>query len=92
MELRITNCNNFFKLKGSLNKKNIQLFINEFEEAFERFDKLTISIEGLENVDRFGVNALANLHDESLKTNKQLSIIGVGCKDLYDHFKTNEAA
>ncbi len=92
MELRITNCNNFFKLKGTLNKNNIELFQNEFEEAFEKFNKLTVSIEGLESVDRTGVNAIADLHALSLKRNKELSIVGVGCKDLYDHFKDNEAA
>jgi len=36
--------------------------------------------------------ALAKLHNESLLKKKQLSIVGFGCKDLYDHFKTNDAA
>ncbi|GGD21415.1 STAS domain-containing protein [Hyunsoonleella pacifica] len=92
MELRITNCNNFFKLKGILNKDNVESFRLEFQEAFRKFDHLTISIEGLESVDRFGVDALADLHTESLKINKQLSIVGFGCKELYDHFKSFEAA
>ncbi|TBN05316.1 hypothetical protein EYD45_03300 [Hyunsoonleella flava] len=92
MDLRITNCNNFFKLKGILNKDNVDVFRSEFQEAFEKFDSLTISIEGLESVDRFGVNALADLHTQSLKVNKQFSIVGLGCKELYDHFKSCEAA
>ncbi|WP_203255982.1 STAS domain-containing protein [Hyunsoonleella ulvae] len=92
MDLRITSCNNFFKLKGILNKNNVESFRLEFQEAFRKFDSLTISVEGLESVDRFGVNALADLHTESLKINKQLSIVGLGCKELYDHFKSFEAA
>ncbi len=92
MDLRITSCNNFFKLKGVLNKSNVGIFQNEFQDVFEKFNKLTISIEGLESVDRYGVNALTDLHEQSIKFNKQLSIVGLGCKELYDHFKTNEAA
>lgn len=92
MDLRITSCNNFFKLKGILNKNNVDVFQSEFQNAFDRFDSLTISVEGLESVDRSGVNALADLHYLSLKNKKQLSIVGLGCKELYDHFKSSEAA
>ncbi len=92
MDLRITSCNNFFKLKGILNKSNVDVFQSEFQEAFEKFNALTISVEGLESVDKHGVNALADLHEKSLQHNIKLSIVGLGCKELYDHFKTQEAA
>lgn len=92
MDLRITNCNNFFKLKGILNKTNVDVFQTEFQKAFKKFDALTISVEDLESVDRYGVNALTDLHTQSIKNNIKLSIVGLGCKELYDHFKTNEAA
>jgi len=92
MDLRITSCNNFFKLKGTLNKDNVKVFQKEFDKAFENFTTLTISVEDLESVDRHGVNALADLHAQSIKNNIQLSIVGLGCKELYDHFKTYEAA
>ncbi|GAL66770.1 STAS domain-containing protein [Jejuia pallidilutea] len=92
MELRITSCNNFFKLKGTLNKSNVEVFQKEFQKAFKTFKVLTISVEALESVDRHGVNALADLHAQSIKNNIQLSIVGLGCKELYDHFKTYEAA
>lgn len=92
MDLRITNCNNFFKLKGILNKKNINVFQSEFQDAFQKFNKLTISLEDLESIDRYGVDALTDLHNKSVEKNIQLSIIGLGCKELYDHFKAFEAA
>ncbi|MFS4483693.1 STAS domain-containing protein [Hyunsoonleella sp. 2307UL5-6] len=92
MDLRITSCNNFFKLKGILNKKNVNEFQSEFKDAFQKFNKLTISVEGLESVDRYGVDALTDLHNQSIKNNIQLSIVGLGCKELYDHFKAFEAA
>ncbi|MGA1227087.1 MAG: hypothetical protein ACO3VF_07635 [Tamlana sp.] len=92
MDLKITRCNNFFKVKGILNKKSISVFQNEFENIFVRFSNLTISIQDIEGMDKYGVDAIAKLHYEALTKNKRLSIIGYGCKDLYDHFKTETAA
>tara|TARA_R110002072_G_scaffold91631_1_gene204351 strand:+ start:184 stop:462 length:279 start_codon:yes stop_codon:yes gene_type:complete len=92
MDLKITNCNNFFKLKGILNRKTLDLFNNEFKNIFERVNSLTISIEEIENMDRYGVSALAELHNESLAKNKSMAIIGLGSKDLYNHFKSQVAA
>lgn len=92
MDLEITNCNNFFTIKGSLNRQNLDVFRNEFRHIFERANSLTISIEGITSMDRYGVNALAELHNESVAKNKSMSIIGLGCKDLYNHFKSEVAA
>ena len=91
MNLEITNYNSFFKIRGVLNRQNLHLFQTEFEHIFS-MDKLTISIEGLESIDRYGVNALAKLHNEAITKKKSLSIIGYGCKDVYEHFSTNDAA
>jgi len=92
MDLKITNCNNFFKIKGVLNRQNIDLFNNAFENVFERVNSLTISIEEIENMDRYGVSALTELHKQSLAMNKSMAIIGNGSKDLYDYFKSQVAA
>ena len=92
MDLEITNCNNFFKVKGVLNKSNITLFQNKFNNIFDTVNELTISIKDIESMDKYGVNAIAQLHEEALMKNKRFSIIGYGCKELYDHFKTGTAA
>lgn len=92
MNLEITNYNNFFKIRGVLNRRNLHLFKNEFEHVFDTLDKVTISIEGLEGVDRYGVNALAKLHNEAITKRKSLSIIGFGCKEVFEHFTNNDAA
>lgn len=88
MELQITSSNNFFKMKGILSKPNLSVFKKEFSNIFEKVNKLTISIENIEWMDKYGVQALAGLHNESIIKNKELSIIGLGCKELYEHFKT----
>ncbi|GAL66771.1 STAS domain-containing protein [Jejuia pallidilutea] len=91
MDLNIISCNNFIKLKGVLNKNNIGIFQAELLKAYKKYNALTISIEELQTVDCFGVNALADFHTKSLRDNKELSIVGLGCKALYEHFKANEA-
>ena len=90
MNLEISSYNNQFKIKGVLNRHNIKVFSNEFNGIFEKFNSLTLSIEGLTSIDRYGVNALAQLHNESINKGKSLSIIGLGCNDLYEHFKSEE--
>jgi anti-anti-sigma regulatory factor len=92
MSLRITSCNNYFKLKGIFNKEDMHVFKSEFENIFDYFSSLTINIEDLESIDSNGVSALANLHELAISRNRKFSIIGMGCKDLYDHFKSNSAA
>ncbi|MBP0903571.1 STAS domain-containing protein [Mariniflexile gromovii] len=92
MDLKISNCNNFFKIKGTLNKNNLGIFKSEFKNIFDKQQSITISIEEVESMDRFGVNALNDLHKEAIAKHKNLSIIGLGCKDLYNHFKTEIAA
>lgn len=84
MELRIYNQNNFYEVKGVLNKRNIHVFQNAFKNIFETNTNIKISVEGLEAIDKEGKNALAQLHNESLAKHKSLSIIGSGREDLFN--------
>ena len=92
MELKITNQDNLFQVTGILNKFNVHNFKKEFSNIFDKQDSLIISIENVTSIDRYGVNALAQLHNEALNKGKKLSIIGMGCDDLYEHFKSEESA
>lgn len=90
MDLEITHSNNFFRVKGSLDRNNIHLFKSKFRNIFEKANAITISIEDLKSIDRHGVTAIAQLHNESIIKQKRLSIIGLGCQDVFNHFKTKE--
>ena len=92
MNLKISHSQNFFKLKGILDKNSISFFKHEFNHIFEKVNNLTVSIEEIEWMDRYGVKAMSDLHNEALEKNKKLSIIGLGCKELYEHFKYNTTA
>ena len=85
MSLKITEYNNFFKLRGCLNRESIHVFQNEFRNIFDRIDTLTISIEGLEDIDRYGVNAIAKLHNESLNQHKSLHFELKSPYNLFDY-------
>ena len=92
MVLEILNCDDCYKIKGKLTQQNLHIFQTAFQNIFETTDNLIISIEGLSGIDREGVNAIAKLHNESLTQQKKLTIIGLGNKELYEHFKSNDAA
>ncbi|TXE19354.1 hypothetical protein ES692_03475 [Psychroserpens burtonensis] len=92
MNLEITHTNNYFTVKGCLDRHNIHLFKKQFRNIFRNTNAVTVSIENLTSIDRYGVNAIAQLHNEALVKNKRLSIIGFGQSNLFNHFKTEEAA
>ncbi|WMI68570.1 STAS domain-containing protein [Mangrovimonas sp. YM274] len=92
MSLKITSYNNFFKVKGVLTKRTVHLFHSEFHNVFERINAMTLSIEGVEEIDKYGIQALLKLHNEALDKQKSLSIIGMGCDSLYNHFKSEQSA
>lgn len=90
MDLQITSYNNRFHIKGTLNKLSLKVFNEHFHNIFDRLDDVFLDIGSIESIDRAGVMALAKLHNESIVKSKRLSIVGLGCKELYDHFKTQE--
>ncbi|MBF8148766.1 STAS domain-containing protein [Winogradskyella sp. F6397] len=90
MDLHISNYNNRFQIKGDLNKLNLKIFNDQFSNIFDKRDSILLDIEHVSSIDRAGVMALAKLHNESITKSKQLSIVGIGCKELYQHFKSEE--
>ena len=92
MNLEITFANNFFNVKGALDRHNIHLFKKQFKNVFDNSNSIIVSIENLTSIDRYGVNAIAQLHNEALSKNKKLSIVGLGNGKLSKPFKSNQVA
>lgn len=92
MGLRITSYGNFLKIKGELNKRNVHLFRNELLNMFKRETNIIINVESIEYIDRHGIRAILELHTESIKKNKNISIIGSGPTKLYNKFKSQAVA
>ncbi|WP_100610124.1 hypothetical protein [Confluentibacter lentus] len=91
MNLSISNYNNFFKMKGILDRNTIHVFHDEFRNIFREVNALTINIEDIVSMDKYGVNAMAELHNQAIIKNKKFTIIGNGCEDLYHHFRSEAA-
>ena len=92
MVLEITNCENCYKLKGQLTRLSLPIFIKTFQNIFDLQDELVLNIEGVSSIDRQGVSAIAQLHNQSITKNKKFAIIGYGNRDLYDEFRGDNAA
>ena len=92
MVLEITNCKNCYKLKGHLTRLSLPVFIKTFHNIFELQDEVILNIEEVIAIDRQGVSAIAQLHNLSLNMNKKFSIIGFGNRELYDQFRSENAA
>lgn len=90
MDLEITKLNNRYLVKGTLNKINLKTFNRYFANIFDKLDEVSLDIQGVKSIDRAGVMALAKLHNESINKSKILSITGLGCKELYQHFKSEK--
>lgn len=92
MTLIIKKSNNVYDLEGSLDKLNVHIFQNKFQNIFNNKSDLILSIVNLEKIDSAGVNAIAKLHNESIIRLKRLSIIGLGNQELFDRFKAIETS
>jgi ABC-type transporter Mla MlaB component len=85
MALQILKKDGTFELSGKLNTETSRSLIIHFEYIINTFKYVTINISKLEEVDRYGVQALKTLIAISLKSNNIFYIIGNGSKDVYDH-------
>jgi len=92
MGLEIIEQKECYQVKGALNKSNVDTFSTYFKEVIRSSEQVTINIEGLDSIDRIGVNALVKLYAQSLENQSKFFIVGLGSKELHDHFRTVEAA
>ena len=92
MALQILECNETFYLKGTLTTTTSNAFIMHFKHVFKNTQDVTINIDKVKEIDKSGLNAIKAIHRNAKKTNKQFSIIGYGCKDIYDEFRYDQVA
>ena len=73
MNLRMTSYGNYLRIKGSLNKRNIDLIKNEIDTMLEREQGIVINVEDVEHIDRYGIKVLIELHKDAIKNRKNVS-------------------
>jgi ABC-type transporter Mla MlaB component len=92
MALTIKHENNTFLVSGTINATTVKQFKNHLEFLLTYNKGLTINIEGVKAIDANGMYALRHLHALALIQNKAFSIVGYGCKEIYDDLRLTSAA
>jgi len=92
MALEIIIQENAFEVKGILNKSNVENFQNHFKDIFSTNNALVINIDALESIDNSGVTAFEELYLQSKQNLKPFFITGLGCRDMFEHLRTIDAA
>jgi len=92
MGLQIIDNKESYQVMGALTKANVDTFTTYFKEVISNSTQVTINIEELESIDRIGVNALVKLYAQSLAKQAKFFVVGLGSKDLHEHFNSVESA
>ncbi|MEQ6122898.1 STAS domain-containing protein [Pseudotenacibaculum sp. MALMAid0570] len=86
MAVLIENQNNVFYAKGEINQLNAKILKMYIESQFRKFNRVILNINDVSKIDKSGISILTSLYYTSISRGKSFSIIGYGCKDIYDEF------
>ena len=86
MSLQISEKNGMFHLNGKINSSTLKSFITYFEYNLSHSKVVALNIENVIEIDRSGLEALRNFTIEATLKQKVFSIVGYGCKEIYDDF------
>ena len=92
MALQILENKGNFYIQGKITCENVLAMKLHLEYVLTKRKYVTIDITNVTEIDSDGVLALTNIYMSALQTHKIFTIIGVGSKDLYDHFNNQNAA
>ena len=92
MTLEISKKNEIFYLNGRLNSSTLKSFTTYFEYNLSQNKNVTINIDHVIEIDKSCLEAMRNFTKIAILKQKVFSIVGNGCKEIYDDFKqTNRA-
>ena len=90
MPLKISKNKSVYHLKGKVIKPDVETFLTYFTEKIDKKKKITLNIDEAEEIDKNGLNAIQQLMILATSKEKNFSIVGSGCKEIYDHFSINQ--
>jgi anti-anti-sigma regulatory factor len=88
MALQILKQNGIFQLQGNLTTATTRSFIIHFEHIISKVKNVTVNIDNVNIIDASGVDALKTLIAVALRSNNIFSVVGDGCKDIYDDYRS----
>lgn len=92
MALRIKHQGEVFMVEGNLNPNTLNQFKNHLEFLMLNCEALTLNIDGLNTIDKSGIQVLKELYIASLVCHKQFVIVGKRGNKIYSGFQSNNAA
>lgn len=92
MALTIFRNDNTFILDGKINAMTARRFEKHVNTTFKTIKNLTIDISKVTEIDTKGVAALKVIYKKAKTENKMFSIVGSGCKDIYEELLTMNIA
>lgn len=84
MTLKIKENNNAFFLEGVINATTTKQFKKHLEFLLTYKKTVTINIEKVTAIDKNGLKAIEDIFYLAEINNKTFSIVGYGCKDIYE--------
>lgn len=92
MALQILENKGNFYVQGKIVGKNVKALQAHFEYVLENKEQVTININNVDEIDFEGVCALTEIYKKALLSKKDFTIVGIGSKDMYDHFRSQNIA
>lgn len=92
MALTILRNKNTFTVKGSINATTAGNFKTHFNITLNSLKKVTIDISKVTEIDKNGVEAFKAIYNNAKSWNKSFSIVGNGCKDIYEELLNTNLA
>ncbi|WP_299762477.1 STAS domain-containing protein [uncultured Dokdonia sp.] len=92
MALQILECDGTFYITGKINATTSNSFTTHFTHVLRKHEEVTINIDNVKEIDRTGVEAFKRLQTTATENQKEFSITGYGCKDIYYEFTYHKAA
>ena len=92
MALQITQQNGTFILKEKLNTMTTKSFVIHFEHIIEQHQNVVVNIDEVTEIDYDGLEGVKTVKAIALQNHKMFSVIGNGCKDIYQDFNCSQVA
>ncbi|MEO9570022.1 MAG: STAS domain-containing protein [Polaribacter sp.] len=90
MSLQISEIKEVFYLNGKINFETTSFFKSYFNSI--KRDRVIININNIKQIDKEGLDVIFDLIKQGNRNNKLFSIVGNGCKEIYDYFNHLEVA
>ena len=79
-------------IHGNIDFANAEFIKSNIEYLLDNHENIALNIENIVKIDYHGMAILQGLYFDALRNSRKFSIIGSGCKEIYDHFKGHSAA